>query len=236
MTKCWVQQKGKEPTEGPLVWAHRTVRCATGQCPVHHRTVSGAPGDSSSNSPPSGISRGSRAIIHRTVRCTPDSVRCAMEKRPQELFSFGKSQRLVRYNSPDMSGVHRTVRCDSSATAIPRQRLPAEALNAPQRAQTSGLPILAHRTMNRSCPVRHRTSRVAHKSELQRSDSNGTDDVAGAPDMSGVHRTVRCAIEQTGSPTATFGGWGYKYPNHPTFIAIQVFPLLNHLQELGIQF
>jgi hypothetical protein len=20
-------------------------------------------------------------------------------------------------------------------------------------------------------------------------------------------------------PTATFGGWGYKYPNHPTFIA-----------------
>jgi hypothetical protein len=84
--------------------------------------------------------------------------------------------------------------------------------------------------------VRHRTSRVAHKSELQRSDSNGTDDVAGAPDMSGVHRTVRCAIEQTGSPTATFGGWGYKYPNHPTFIAIQVFPLLNPLQELGIPF
>jgi hypothetical protein len=47
--------------------------------------------------------------------------------------------------------------------------------------------------------------------------------VAGAPDMSGVHRTVRCAIEQTGSPTATFGGWGYKYPNHPTFNGIQVF-------------
>jgi hypothetical protein len=120
MTKCWVQQKGKEPTVGPLVWAHRTVRCATGQCPVDHRTVSGAPGDSSSNSPPSGIPRGSRAINHRTVRCTPDSVRCAMEKRPQELFSFGKSQRLIRYNSPDMSGVHRTVRCDSSTTAILR--------------------------------------------------------------------------------------------------------------------
>jgi hypothetical protein len=159
-----------------------------------------------------------------------------MERRPQELFSFGKSQWLVRYNSPDMSGVHRTVRCGSSATAIPRQRLPAEALNAPQRAQTSGLPILAHRTMNRSCPVRHRTSRVAHKSELQRLESNGNDDVAGAPDMSGVHRTVRCAIEQTGSPTATFGGWGYKYPNHPTFIAIQVFPTSQPLQELGIQF
>ena len=178
-----------------------------------HRTVSGAPPDSVRCTREDCLqtlrlqtSQAQPTIIHRTVRCTPDSVRCAMEKRPQELFSFGKSQRLVRYNSPDMSGVHRTVRCDSSATAIPRQRLPAEALNAPQRAQTSGLPILAHRTMNRSCPVRHRTSRVAHKSELQRSDSNGTDDVAGAPDMSGVHRTVRCAIEQTGSPTATVVG------------------------------
>jgi hypothetical protein len=89
----------------------------TGQCPVHRRTVSGAPEDSSSNLPPSGISRGTRAIIHRTVRCTPDSVRCAKEEQPQELASFGKRQRLVHYNSPDcpvctgLSGVHRTVRC-----------------------------------------------------------------------------------------------------------------------------
>jgi hypothetical protein len=72
----------------------------TGQCPVHHQTVSGAPEDSSSNLPPSGISQAD-AIIHRTVRCTPDSVRCAKEERPQELASFGKRQRLVRYNSPD---------------------------------------------------------------------------------------------------------------------------------------
>ena len=35
--------------------------------------------------------------------------------------------------------------------------------------------------------------------KLQRSESNGSDDVAEAPDMSGVHRTVRCAIEQTAS-------------------------------------
>jgi hypothetical protein len=56
-------------------------------------------------------------IIHRTVRCTPDSVRCSKEERPQELASFGNSQQLVRYNSPDMSGVHRTVRCNYGATA-----------------------------------------------------------------------------------------------------------------------
>jgi hypothetical protein len=34
---------------------------------------------------------------------------------PQELASFGKPQRLLRYNSSDMSGVHRTVRCDNEA-------------------------------------------------------------------------------------------------------------------------
>jgi hypothetical protein len=73
----------------------------TGQYLVHHRTVSGAPEDSNANSPPSGISRGDSAIIHRTVRCTLDSVRCAKRGRPQELASFGKLQRLVRYNSPD---------------------------------------------------------------------------------------------------------------------------------------
>jgi hypothetical protein len=43
-------------------------------------------------------------------------------------------------------------------------------------------------------------------SEASTVESNGTDDVAGGTGLSGVHRTVRCAIEQTGSPTATFGG------------------------------
>jgi hypothetical protein len=37
-------------------------------------------------------------------------------------------------------------------------------------------------------------------------------DVAGAPDC-----PVRHATDSL--PTATFGGWGYKYPNHPPFIA-----------------
>jgi hypothetical protein len=102
----------------------------TGQCPVHHRTVSGAPEDSDSNSPPSGISRGTRAIIHRTVRCTPDSVRCSSEELPQELASLGKSERLLHYNSPDMSGVHRTVRCNSGATTISAPTATYDALNA----------------------------------------------------------------------------------------------------------
>jgi hypothetical protein len=86
-------------------------------CPVCHQTVSGALEDSNSNSSPSGNSRGNSAIIHRTIRCTPDSVRCSKEERPQELASFGNSLQLLRYNSPDMSGVHRTVRCNCRATA-----------------------------------------------------------------------------------------------------------------------
>ena len=91
------------------------------------------------------------------------------------------------------------------------------------RAQKAGAPILAHRTMNRTCPVCTGHPGGPRSQKLQRSESNGISDVAAAPDMSGVHRTVRCAIEQTAQPTVKFGGWGYKYPNHPTIHCIQVF-------------
>jgi hypothetical protein len=216
-TKFWIQQRSKEATEGPLVW--------------EHRTVSGAPEDSYANSLPSGISRGTRAIIHRTVRCTPDSVRCAKEERPQELASFGKLQRLVRYNSPDMSGVHRTVRCNSGATAIRRQRLPATQLMRALRAQKSGVPILAHRTRNSACPVCTGHPGGPTSQELQRSESNGSDDVVGAPDMSGVHRTVRCTIEQTASQRPLLVVGAINTPTPPPFIASK-FSTSQLLQEL----
>jgi hypothetical protein len=119
---------------------------------------------------------------------------------PQELASFGKPRRLLRYNSPDMSGVHRTVRCNSGATATSRQRSPATAINARQSAQKSGTRVVAHQTLYSTCPVRHRTSRRAQKIELQRSNPNDFGDVAGAPDMSGVHRTVRRTIRQLAPP------------------------------------
>jgi hypothetical protein len=158
--------------------------------------MSGAPEDSNSNSLPSGISRGDSAIIHQTVRCTPDSVRCSKEERPPELASVGKQQRLLRCNSLDMSGVHRTVRCNCGATATSRQRSPATAINARQSAQKLGTRVVAHRTLYSTCLVRHQTSRRAQQSELQRSKPQRPGDVAVAPDMSGVHRTVRCPIRQ----------------------------------------
>ena len=196
-----------------------------------HRTVSGAPEDSNANSPPSGISRGTRAIIHRTVRCTPDSVRCAKGSRPQELASFGKLQRLVHYNSPDCpvcTGL-------SGATPVqrlsPRQRLSAAHLLRALRAQKSGAPILAHRTRNSACPVCTGHPGGPTSQKLQRSESNGSDDMAGGTGLSGVHRTVRCAIEQTAFQRPLLVVGAINTPTTPPFIASK-FSTSQLLQEL----
>jgi hypothetical protein len=60
-TKKRVQQKEQGTTEGTLVVRTGqsgvppdSVWCTTGQCLVHHRTVSGAPGDFKLNFTPSG--------------------------------------------------------------------------------------------------------------------------------------------------------------------------------------
>jgi hypothetical protein len=143
-----------------------------------------------------------RAIIHRTVRCTADSVRCSKRTQLWNLAASGirnGCSAIIHRTCPVYTGL-------SGVTArqrlLRRQRLPASALNARQRAQKSGTPMLAHRTLYSTCPVRHRTSRRAQKTELQRSEPNGFGDVAGAPDMSGVHRTVRCTIRQSAPPNS----------------------------------
>jgi hypothetical protein len=99
------------------------------------------------------------------------------------------------------------------------------ALNARQRAQRSGTPILAHRTLYSTCPVRHRTSRRAQKSELQRSEPNGFGDVAGAPDCPVRHTTA--SLHQTASLVVG----AINTPNHPTFKSSK-FSHFNYLQEL----
>jgi hypothetical protein len=125
--------------------------------------------------------------------------------------------------------IHRTCPvCTELSGATPEQRLHRangylRRIKCARSAQESGAPILAHRTRNSACPVCNGHLGGPRSQKLQRSESNGSDDVAGAPDMSGVHRTVRCAIEQTASTNGQVGGWGYKYPNHPTIHWIQVF-------------
>jgi hypothetical protein len=166
--------------------------------------MSGAPEDSDSNSSPSGNSRGNSAIIHRTVRCSK-------EERPQELASLGNSFQLLRYNSQDcpvytrLSGVTAGQRLLLAPTAT------CGALNARQRVERSGTPMLAHRTLYSACPVRHRTSRRAQKTELQRSEPNGFGDMAGAPDCP-VHHTID-SLHQTASLVVG----AINTPNHPPF-------------------
>jgi hypothetical protein len=162
--------------------------------------MSGAPEDSNFELVTFGNFR--RRLRYNSPDCPvyTGHVRCSKEKRPPELASLGNSLRPLRYNSPDcpvytgLSGV------TAGQRLLRRQRLPAGAINARQRTQRSDTPMLVHRTIYSTCPVRHRTSRRAQKSELQLSEPNGFGDVVVAPDMSGVHRTVRCAIEQTASP------------------------------------
>jgi hypothetical protein len=117
---------------------------------------------------------------------------------------------------------HRTVRCASGATTNSRATVDCNAFNARLRAQ------LAHRTVYRTCPVHHRTAQRPHLSELQRSNPNGWLTWLAHRIVSGC--APDCPVRHA---TAAFqrplcGGWGYKYPNHPTFNGIQVF----HLQHI----
>jgi hypothetical protein len=162
--------------------AHRTGRCATGQCLVHQETSRWS----------LHLRENPEALRYNSPDCPVYTGQCPVlqGREPQELASFGNS---LRYNSPDCPVSQR-------ATATSRQRSPAEALNARQSTQKSGTREVAHMTLYSACPVCHRTSRRAQKTELQRSKPNGIGDVAGAPDMSGVHRTVRCTMRQTAPP------------------------------------
>jgi hypothetical protein len=137
------------------------------------------------------------AIIHRTVWCTPDSVRCPKEERLWNSPSSGIRSAIIHRKCPVYTGLsgepaeQRLLRTNGHVQAH---------LMRTRSAQKSGTRALAHRTLYSTCPVCHRTSRRAQKTELQRSEPNGLGDVAGAPDMSGVHRTVRCTMRQTAPP------------------------------------
>jgi hypothetical protein len=162
--------------------AHRTVRCTRG---LHAELFTFGK-----------IQRRS-AIIHRTVQCTPDNVRCPKEERLWNSPASGIHSAIIHRTCPVYTGL-------SGEPAEQRlfranDHLQAHLMRA-RSAQKSGTRALAHRTLYSTCPVCHRTSRRAQKTELQRSEPNGLGDVAGAPDMSGVHRTVRCTMRQTAPP------------------------------------
>jgi hypothetical protein len=77
---------------------------------------------------------------------------------------------------------------------------------------------MAHRTVNRTCPVHHRTVRWSTCQKLQRSNPNGW--VTWL-----AHRTVWCAHRQQSSPMAILVVGAINTPQPPLFKA-QAFLLL----------
>jgi hypothetical protein len=180
--------------------------------------MSGAPGKIDFKLFTFGNSRSRRAIIHRTVRCTPDSVRCS-----------AKIHRTCPVYT-GLSGVTAGQRLLQAPTAT------CSALNARQRAQGSDTPMLAHRTPYSSCLVRHRSSRRA-----QRQSSNGRNPNVRVTWL--AHRTCPVCTRLSGAPCdrqpppKRLVWWlGLQIPPTTPHSSHPSFPLPNHLQELDIQF
>jgi hypothetical protein len=158
-------------------------------------------------------------VCHRIVSgAPPDSVQCTREL-DAELLTFGKIRgrsaiihRTIRRGTGQCPVAHRTVRCASGATAT------------------------SSATVYRTCPVHHRPAQRPHQLELQRSNPNGRVTwlahrtvSGGAPDSPVRHAT-------TDFQRPHFGGWGYKYPNHPTFNCIQVSNTSTPYKSYSIQY
>jgi hypothetical protein len=94
-------------------------------------------------------------VCHLTVFGAPGAVH-------SEHLTFG----FLRAHS---AIIHRTVRCASGVTAIQRN---GRLQKREQYAQKSEQALEAHRTVNNTCPVPHRTVRCDMKSALQRSESS----------------------------------------------------------------
>jgi hypothetical protein len=121
----------------------------TGQCPVVHRTLSGAPGWPTVNRLLSGKRQRRTAIIHRTVRwCTGLSIEpkafAANGRLRNPWATRGPHQRSVGHTG--LSGVHRIV---SSAPTSPEE----------QRSDAPDMEGDHAPDMNSGCPLVHQTVR-----------------------------------------------------------------------------
>jgi hypothetical protein len=130
---------------------------------VCHRTVSGAPGKINFKLFTFGNSQSRRAIIHRTVRCTPDSVRCSKETR----LRTRQSREFATAASLKFTG---HVRCNSGATTTSGangylQRIKCAPAHAGVRHAHAGAPDTLQ-FMSGAPPV----IQAGPASELQRSE------------------------------------------------------------------
>ena len=177
-----------------------------------------------------GPTEGTSGLAPRIVRCATGQ--CPVHQRtPTRTRHLRECWEALRYNSPDCPVCTGLSGATPEQRLSPRQRLSAAHLMRALRAQKSGAPILAHRTANSTCPVCTGHPGGPTSQKLQRSESNGSDDVAGGTGLSGVHRTVRCAIEQTASQRPLLVVGAINTPTTPPFIASK-FSTSQLLQEL----
>jgi hypothetical protein len=99
--------------------ANRLFRSGAPDCPVVHRTVSGAPGCLGLKTPLSGIRRRCTAKIHRTVRCAPD---CPVSQRSARANGRPRNLRETRGRANGRKGAPDCPVCTglSGAPSAPR--------------------------------------------------------------------------------------------------------------------
>jgi hypothetical protein len=110
------------------------------------------------------------AIIHRTVRCTPNSVRCPREERLWNSPASGICSAIIHRTCPVYTGLYgepaeqRLLRGNGHLqTHLMRAR----------SAQKSGTRETVHRTIYSTCPVYTGQPGGPRSQKLQRSNPNG---------------------------------------------------------------
>jgi hypothetical protein len=155
--------------------------------------VSGAPGKIDFKLFTFGNSQSRRAIIHRTVRCTPDSVRCSKRTRLWNLAASGirgGCSAIIHRTCPVYTGL-------SGVTAGQRlfwhQRLPAAHLLRANARRSQARPYwrTGHSTVHVRCAT-------GHPGGPRRQSSNSRNTTGLVTWLE--HRTVRCTIRQSAPP------------------------------------
>jgi hypothetical protein len=160
---------------------------------VAHRTVSGAPGDLAQNSSASGIFRSRRAIIHWTVWCTPDSVRCSKRTRLWNLAASGNCSgcsAIIHRTCPVYTGLSGVT---TGQRLFRRQRLPAAHLLRASARRSQARPYwrTGHSTVHVRCAT-------GHPGGPRRQCSNGQNPTVLVTWL--AHRTVRCTMRRKAPP------------------------------------
>jgi hypothetical protein len=116
------------------------------------------------------MSKGTKgALVCRTGQCPVHQDRTSPNSPPSGFSG------VLRYNSPDCPVCHWTVRCTSGATAPSHngrlQKLKKQSYSAQKVRGRAEQSSEAHRTVNSTCPVRHRTVQCHKKTKLQWSNA-----------------------------------------------------------------